>query len=114
MRPSSSKSDFDLYLNKKDIIGLLRKLSQTNINTIDASQISQVWDEAIEVLGEEGIKQQKPLIIATIHQLLLQIKVNFKDNISILESMIVLLKKIFCIDRTVLIDPQTGFSRELD
>jgi hypothetical protein len=37
MRPSSAKSDFDLYLNKKDIIGLLRKLSQTNINAIDAS-----------------------------------------------------------------------------
>ena len=45
---------------------------------------------------------------------MLQIKVNFEDNPLVLDAVLGLLKKIFCIDRSVSKDPYSGQSKELD
>jgi hypothetical protein len=44
----------------------------------------------------------------------LQKKINFYENPAISEALVVFLKKIFCIERSVFKDPVTGQSKELD
>ena len=46
--------------------------------------------------------------------MLLMSRINFSENPAIIETLIVLLKQIFCIERSVTKDPSTGESRELD
>ena len=45
--------------------------------------------------------------------LLLQ-HINFFENLGVIEALLILLKQILCIERSVTKDPATGQSRELD
>jgi hypothetical protein len=74
--------------------------------------MSQQWDECIEVMGDDRLKSQKPLIVATVHQLLLQIKLKFNENLALLDKVVGLIKKIFCIERSVVFEQ--GQSKELE
>ena len=46
--------------------------------------------------------------------MLLLSHINFFDNLPVVETLLILLKQIFCIERSVTRDPATGLSRELD
>jgi hypothetical protein len=46
--------------------------------------------------------------------MLLLSRLNFFENVAIVETLLVLVKQIFCIDRSITKDPITNQSRELD
>ena len=52
------------------------------------------------------------MIVATVHQLLLQIRLRVSDNLALLDKMVCLIKKIFCIERSAAF--LAGESKELE
>jgi len=87
-----------------DIILTIKNISQDN-DRLRSNQITQNFEQGLEELGEDGIKECKNSIVACIFWLLTNHpqKVNFLDpeRQVALKSIINLLKKLYCIDRTV-------------
>jgi len=87
-----------------DIILTIKNISQDK-DRLRSNQITQNFEQGLEELGEDGIKECKSSIVACIFWLLTNHpqKVNFLDpeRQVALKSIINLLKKLYCIDRSV-------------
>jgi hypothetical protein len=59
------------------------------------------WDEQIAKLGDQGIKEAKPVIISCVHWMLSNFghSLNLFEVPEALEALIQLVKKLYCIER---------------
>lgn len=80
-----------------DIIVPLKSMSRNQFG----DNLMAKWEESIEQLGEEGVREAKPIVVSCVHWILTATRVNFNRNISNLEEVLVLLKKLYCIERSV-------------
>jgi len=58
------------------------------------------WDNSIESLGEWGVKEAKFVIVSCIHWLFHNHNNFIKDSQPLIEFILGLMKKIYCIERS--------------
>ena len=85
----------------KDVLADFAMMKQNEFALINTQVLDTKWENALRQLGEDGIRQAKPIIISAIYQVVTTPKIALFENQQHLKCMLAFGKRLYVVERSI-------------